>query len=169
LKDFTIVYDTVSFKVHKCFLSPISLYFKRILSGQWKESNSCFIETLPNVSADDFNDFLKYLYLKKLQSKQVWGVWHLCDYFEVLPPIKEEIVGTLMKTLTVTNARKFIPMINRMIVADSGENSFARKTQQNFVNFIINNSAALADDDFPFGELEQPILKAVFKDISMKG
>jgi hypothetical protein len=168
LKDFTIVYGTGSFKVHKCFLSPISLYFKRIFSGQWKESNSCSLETLPTVTAADFNDFLRYLYLKKLQSKRPWAVWYLCDYFEVLDSIKEEIAGILMKTLTVTNARKFIPMINRMIVADTGENSFPRKTQQNFVRFIINNSEPLADDDFPFCELEQPILKAVFKDISMK-
>jgi hypothetical protein len=121
LKDFTIFYDKAAFKVHSNFLSPTSLYFKRVFSGQWKESNSCTIDALPSVTANHFHYFLKYLYLKKLPPKHARAVWHLCDYFEVLPALKEDVVRILLKDLTVTNASQFVPIVNKMIGDGSGE------------------------------------------------
>jgi hypothetical protein len=133
----------------------------------WKESNSCTIDALPNVTAIDFHLFLKYLYLKKLRPKHAWAVWHLCDYFDVLTSFQEDVVHLLLKTpLTVSTARKFIPLVNRMIVDGCDENSLAATTQKRFLQFVINNSKALADNDFPFGDLEQPILKILQIDLN---
>jgi hypothetical protein len=167
VKDCTILYGEIEFKAHRGFLVSVSLYFQRLFSGEWKETSSCSVQPLSDCSSTDFRAFLKYIYTtsRVLLKKRAWAIWELCDYFEVLPSFKNEVLRHLLKSLTVETAEKYIPLVNQnsLILGQSPLSKFATGIQETFVKFVVDNSKSLATAGFPFRELEGPILNAIFQ------
>jgi hypothetical protein len=173
-KDFTIFYDEKSVTAHKCILSACSNYFDRMLCGEWNEKNSCTIQPLYNISVGDFQTFIKYLYLQSqsLLSHRGWIIFELCDYFDVLPSIREKVMNDLIDHISIENAGRFIPLVNRSTTMTSDFNHNTNNNDNNssthnslyakFLEFLIGNSAELAERDFPFHELDPMILKDIF-------
>jgi hypothetical protein len=159
-KDFTIYYKDFPFPAHKCILSSTSNYFDRMLCGEWNEKNSCTIQPLDHVTPGEFQEFIRYLYTSssKALTDQGWVIYELCDYFNVLPSIKQSVLDYLLDTIAIENASKFIPIINQMMVLNE---SFDR-VQHTFLQFVVNHSQELAQIDFPFQELEPSLLKNIF-------
>jgi hypothetical protein len=166
LKDLTISYREEKFLAHKCFLSSCSNYFKQMVDKEWRDSKFCSIQDFPHIKSGDFRAFLKYLYTgdHNLLLKRAWSILHLCDYFDVLPFMKEEVILFLMKTLNPPNTEKFIPIVNQCLSDDP----FAMEIRKRFIEFVIRNSKVLADEEFPFDELERPILTGIFRTAEMK-
>jgi hypothetical protein len=147
------------------------MYFQRMFSGEWKESTFCTISPLSCVDSSVFSVFLRFIYTKRahLLLRCGWEIWELCDYFEVLPTLKEQVTSHLTKVITIETAAKFIPIVNKNAVDIGNVCAWTQiEVQRKFVQFIINNSKGLAAIDFPFCELEQPVLKAIFNMVSMK-
>jgi hypothetical protein len=172
-KDFTIFYDEKSVTAHKCILSACSNYFDRMLCGEWSEKNSCTIQPLANISVGDFQTFIKYLYLQNqsLLSHRGWIIFELCDYFDVLPSIREKVMKDLIDHISIENASRFIPLVNRsttMMTSDFNNNNTNSNDNTHsslydkFLEFIIDQSKELAEQDFPFHELDPMILKDIF-------
>jgi hypothetical protein len=82
-RDFSISYLSEKFPVHKCWLVSTSLYFKRMFSSEWNDTNMCEVVA--------FAAFLTYLYLQPKETLIHHGpaIWKLCDYFEVSSYIKK--------------------------------------------------------------------------------
>jgi hypothetical protein len=66
-----------------------------MLTTEWKEKDSCNIASLGNISALDFKLFLKYIYTRSTEILVHHGfaIWDLCDYFDVLPSIRQRYDG----------------------------------------------------------------------------
>jgi hypothetical protein len=167
-KDFTIFYDGKSVTAHKCILSASSHYFDRMLCGKWSETNSCSLELLENTTLEDFQTFIKYLYLQRqnLLSDRGWKIFELCDYFDVLPTIKSKVTTYLFEHVHIDNARRFIPLVNRNINMANGDpngnENHSSSIYNKFLDFLIGKSKELAEADFPFHELEPQLLKDMF-------
>jgi hypothetical protein len=136
-----------------------------MFANNWKESSSfCIIKPLIGVSTADFSCFLQYIYTndRGLLIEHGWAIWSLCNYFEVADHVRAEVLYHLANTLTVETAERFIPIVNKNVF-EEGPYLFTKSVQEKFVQFVINNSRTLAKADFPFEQLEKPILKAIFE------
>jgi hypothetical protein len=163
--DFTLEYDKGPYGCHKCVLAAVSVYFQRMFANNWKDSSSfCTIEPLADVTTADFSSFLQYLYTNDriLLIEHEWAIWKLCDYFEVTPHVRAGVVSHLANTLTLETAERFIPIVNESLF-EKRHYLFASDIQRKFVRFVVSNSILLANADFPFDQLEKPILKAIFQ------
>jgi hypothetical protein len=160
-RDFSISYLSGKFPVHKCWLGSTSLYFKRMVSSEWKETNMCEVEAFDGVSSQDFAAFLKYLYLQPKETLIHHGpaIWKLCDYFEVSSFIKKSVFEELFNNLSVCNATDLIPIVNEAI---NNETRYGPQFYSKFSQFIAENSKQLAIARFPFAELSPKLLENLF-------
>jgi hypothetical protein len=131
-----------------------------MLCGEWNEKNFCTIQPLDHITPSEFQEFIRYLYTSssKALADQGWVIYELCDYFDILPSIKQTVLDYLIDTIAIENASKFIPIINQMMVLNETFDSF----QHIFLQFVVNHSQELAQIDFPFHELEPSLLKNIF-------
>jgi hypothetical protein len=143
-----------------------------MLSGEWRESRSCYIAPLSDVDSNDFRAFLKYIYTTdtKLLEKRAWPIWELCDYFGMLASIKTEIFPYLLKSMTFTGANKYIPLINQnaLFLAQEPSSAVAKELHQIFVEFIVSNSQSLVNAGFRFRDLEESVLNDIFEIVPNK-
>jgi hypothetical protein len=162
-KDYSLSYDEVSFRSHKCFLASVSLYFRKMFTGDWKETDTCSIQTLPDIDSNDFRSFLKYLYTKlpQLLVERGIAIWKLCDYFEVLPSVKDEVLLGLLKHINLDNAHHFIPIMNKSILEVTNN---SKELQKLFIKFVATDCKYLAKGDFCFGTcaIESSFRKLVY-------
>jgi hypothetical protein len=105
-KDFTMSYGEATFRAHKCVLAASSMYFQRMFSNEWKESTLCSMAPLFELESAVFSAFLQFIYTRNhtLLGRYPWQFWELCDYFEVLPSLKEQVISHLLNVLTVETA-----------------------------------------------------------------
>jgi hypothetical protein len=162
LKDFTITYKGEVMKAHKIVLGSISFYFQRMFSHEWKEKDSCELTDLENISTAEFRAFLEYIYTraKHLLADHGWAIWDLCDYFDVLTSIQEQVSQVLSDSLTCQNIGKLMKILRHLSNTASPEN---QQLQEKFVSFVVENSVQLADEGFPFHEIEPYLLNLIFK------
>jgi hypothetical protein len=162
LKDFTITYKGEVMKAHKIVLGSVSFYFQRMFSDSWKEKDSCELTDLENISAVEFRAFLEYIYTrpKKLLADHGWAIWDLCDYFDVLTSIQEQVSQVLSDSLTCQNIGKLMKILRHLSNTANPEN---QQLQEKFASFIVENSVELADEGFPFHEIEPNLLNLIFK------
>jgi hypothetical protein len=168
-KDFDLHYAGTTFRLHKSVLFTSCVYFRSML-----EKNECTIAEIENVSVDLFQHFLIYLYTglmnARVLKKEFYGITQICDYFGGFDELHDHAIYQIAHSLSVDNISEVYPFVKRYLEkeGDVKVQGLQERLQICMKMFFIRNSKLLARNKFPFHELGEKMLLALFSSQNSK-
>jgi hypothetical protein len=157
--DFVLKWNRNEYLLHKYVLLSGSLYFRILLTSEWKESNSGEIK-IPGegISKKAFEDFLAFLYTGFISAtemeKNLFELYDLSDYFQVAS-LKDYVKVVFRKYLTVHSAKAYLDHVRERNAPDLAEI---------LAHFIADYLTRLTD--FPFEKVGKLMLTKILKRIA---